>query len=196
VSEREELKVEITIDVPDELMERAQRLAEQAFANDLNGLATAALEHYVTTQELMRQLLANPPAAIVEEPQFIIDPNALLDQAGVQDVVVQDVVAGEAELPQEAIADIERILGDVDVTKLLSGQLAVSPETAAELPPEILVPATGIVVHEPPPPPPPGNEEERVAQVLAASGITAEEMKNAADGFNRILERVETLRPK
>jgi hypothetical protein len=92
------------------------------------------------------------------------------------------------------IADIRNTCGDIDVKEVLSGQFTVSPDVATSLPAEVLVESTEIVVHEPPPPPPPGSEEERVAQVLAASEITSEQMESAAEGFTRILERVAALR--
>jgi hypothetical protein len=184
----------ITIEVPDELGNRLQAQAEQAFASDLNAVATAALEHYLTTQELMQQLVVSPPVTVTEEPQLLIDPNALLQQVGAQDIAAQDVLSGDVELPQQALDDIRDALGDVDVSEVLSGEFKVSPEAAAGLPAEVLVPSTGIVVHEPPPPA--GDEEERLARVIAASGITSEQIASAAEGFDRIRQRIEELRSR
>lgn len=185
----------ITIEVPDELAARVQRLAGQAFAADVNEVAIAALEYYATTQELLEQLLANPPVAVVEEPQLVIDPNALLKQAGAQDASAQDVITGEVTLPEEVVDAIREMLGGIDVGEALSGRLTVSPEAAADLPADVVVAQTDVVALQPAPPAP-VSEEERVAQVLAASGASPEQITSAAEGFRRILARVEELRSR
>jgi hypothetical protein len=127
----------INVQLPDDLTEGATREAARSFEGDVARLVTAAVRHYLTTQELAQTLLLAPALEDAGEPIAAqVDPFLLLRYLGVDDTLLADMVSGKVQAPEEAKVRFVAMGLSVELEAVLAGQ-ALSAEDMAKLPPEV-----------------------------------------------------------